>query len=223
MNSKRSRRPRKAPKVRQDKEIVAHKRLVIPSPLLPPETDVRIPFAIANQFTASATFSTQAYKINSLADSNIVYVGLSNFNGYYSKYRVTGVSMHIDFGGTASGSHWLGAATLSPVSTAIASASDVLKAAVMPYSVGATCGAVTGSSIERRRLSASMINVAGTDEVLTSSTYSAATSAVADPADLIYLHVASRSVLGGSATQSLAYVIRGTLQVKYFERITTGN
>ena len=93
----------------------------------------------------------------------------------------------------------------------------------MPYSVGATVGASTGSSIERRRLSAKMVSIAGTDEVYTSDSYSAATNAVADPTDLIYLHVCSRHTLGTSTAQGLGYVIRGTLSVKYYEHTTVGN
>ncbi len=223
MNAQRSRRRKNPGKIRPDRELVPHKRLVIPSPLLPPETDVRIPFIVANAITTAATFGTQAYKINSLADTNIQYVGLSNFNGYYSKYRVVGVSMHIDFLGQSSTVHTVACASLSPLSTAIASAADVLKCSVMPFSIGATMGLSSGSSIERRRLSASLVNIAGTEEVYTSSTYSASTNAVADPSDLIYLHIGTRSLNGLGNPQAVGYVIRGTMQVKYFERNTTGN
>lgn len=220
MMKPRTRKHRKNPHS-GDSELVPHRVNVIRGPYMAPETEVTIPFSIANQFSAtSATFATQAYKINSLADANINYVGLSNFNGFYTKYRIIGVKAHFDFLGYGQTTHFLGAATFSPVSTAIASAADVLSAGVMPNSCGATVGWATGTSIERRRMACNFVGIAGTEEVLTSDSYSAATSAVADPADLIYLHICSRALTGTSQTQNFGYVVRGHLRVRYFERKT---
>lgn len=203
-------------------QIVPHRRTVVRGPYLPPEFDVTIPISWVWTSGASTTFLTQAYKINSLADSNINYVGLANFNNFYTKYRVTGFALHFDFCGNALSSvHTCYSASLSPVSTAISSAAEVLTNAVMPRSIGATCGTSTGYSIERRKLSASTAAIAGTDEVLTSDTYSAATSPVADPSDLIYLHLGYRQLNGASTTLAAAVVVRGHLSVRYFERKTT--
>ncbi len=82
-------------------------------------------------------------------------------------------------------------------------------------------GLSSGTSIERRRLSVKMVDIAGTDEVYTSDSYSAATSAVADPSDLIYLHISCAQWVGSSTSQVNGVVVRGHLEVHYFERKTT--
>jgi len=206
---------------KKDREIVPHRRTVIKGPYLPPEFDVQIPISWVWYAGNASTFITQAYKINSLADSNIIYLGLSNFNNFYTKYRVVGFNLHFDFVGRSGLAQTVYSATLSPVSTAIASAADVLTTGVMPRSIGATVGLSGGYSIERRRLSASTAAIAGTDEVLTSDTYSAATNAVADPADIIYLHLGARQPDASATTQTVSVVVRGHLSVKYFERKTS--
>jgi len=203
-----------------EKDPFPHSVTRVPRSPLSSELEVKIPFTIVKSTTVTvAAFETQAYKINSLADANINYVGLAAYNAFYSKYRVVGVQMHIDALGVSGIEHYIGAYALSPLVTAVASATDVLSIARMPNAIGVTVGLNTGTSIERRVLAARMVNVAGTDEVETSDTYSAATSAVADPADLIYLHTAWRKVSGaGASALAYGFVIRGALNVRYFER-----
>ncbi len=215
---KKARKPRD--RVRNPKDPFPHATTrVLRSPLAP-ELKVQIPVSFVWTATSTATFLTQAYKINSLADSNMTYVGLGLFNTGYTKYRVTGATLHFDFAGASASTHSLYCASASPVSTAIASAGDVLTAALMPNSIGATCGLNSGASLERRSLSFAMTSVAGTDEVYTSDSYSAATSAVADPSDIIYLHLGFRFPGTASVSMTAVVVVRGHLDVQYFERKT---
>lgn len=198
-----------------------HPTTVVRGSPLASATRVKIPVSWnVTLAQGGANFVTTSYKINSLADAGIVYVGLNGFNTLYTKYRVLGASLHLDFLGSSATTHAVLSVSASPVSTAIASASDVLASAVMPNSVGATCGLSSGSSIERRQLSFQMVKVAGTDEVYTSDSYAAATSAVADPADLIYLHVSRRIPSGGTDSTTSNVIVRGHLDVQYFERKT---
>lgn len=219
-NHKKRKAGRKQDMVRRNRfeDQVPHPATQVHRSPVDPEALVRIPFTIVGSFANAATYQTQAYKINSLADSNIVYLGISAWASLYTKYRVVAVKTKIDACGTNQLAQWIGAFGFSPLSTAIASATDVLNFARMTNSVGVTVGAVTGSSIERLHLSARLVNVEGTENVLTDNDYTAATSAVADPASLIYLHVASRSFSGGSTAQGLAFKIYGTMEVQFFER-----
>lgn len=207
---------------RDSKDPYPHRIQKMLSPLAP-EQKVKIPIAWAWWAVSTpVAFKTQAYKINSLADTNITYNYLAQYNTFYTKYRVTGATLHFDFCGAQAASATIYAATASPLSTALASAADILRAQGMPNSFGVTVGTV-GAPIVSRTLSFAMTNVAGTDEVYTSDTYAAATSAVADPADIIYLHLGMRFLDPGNNTLQSNVSVRGHLDVQYFERSTVSS
>jgi hypothetical protein len=172
--------------------------------------------------TAGAvTFVDNVIKINSLADAtwNTVLPGLDTYNEIYSSYRIVGCQMKLEAGSKHTAN--VNAAYLfTDTSTAVTTAAGVLGASVNEYGGHRLLSAVSaGKPIATMLKKVWFAKVVGNDAVEIDDDYAAATSAVADPANLIYLHLMSSTQSGNfAANGDVAFTLNVALLVKFFNR-----
>lgn len=199
---------------------VGHTRTSVPRLLFAAEQDVQIPVYLADLISATATQYGVAYKINTLADASVKYTGLSNFNAIYKRYRVLGYNLRISWQNRS-------ATVPTAVSSLVTNSSTAPATSAIVFSNGVNPGGeLTQLSINTaghdqvyHHKKGSVAAFEGSVEVETSDSFAAATSAVADPASLLYLQLGLSAISGTSVTFSIGLLITGHLNVRYFDAI----
>lgn len=220
IRSKKQKKSLRAGRQKRDALAVAHTRTHVPRPLFASELDVWIPFWRASGSSGSSTFYGVATKLNTLADANVTYIGLANFNAIYKRYRV----IRARFKATTTSKHTtlnLVATTLVTNSaTAVASYAIVMANGINPGGKMNMLSLATGGSDKcDHDYNIEIAAFEGTREVETSSDFAAATNAVADPAQLLYVQTGVSEVFGATTTLSHSVLLKGQLLVRYFDPV----
>jgi len=197
-----------------------HSRTRVPRVLYASEFDVQIPFHDETGSALTATFFGAAYKINSLAEAGFTYLGLSNFNAIYKRYRVIAVDCSVTTHSAHATITQMVSSLITNSATAPASSAIVINNGLNPGGRLTVLGLGAGGHdicVQRHRFKVQSFE--GSVEVETADTFAAATSAVADPANLLYLQVGATDIFGTSITFSIRMLIHGTMWVRYFDAV----
>lgn len=197
-----------------------HTQTRVPRTLFSAELEVAIPINARGGSTATTTITALTLKLNSLADANWVYSGLANFNSIYKRYRVLGFDIRVQFSSRHSTLGFICSGLPTNSATAAAAVANVLANGVNPGGKLAMLSTISGGSdLREMRFRSKIAAFEGTQEVETSSDFAAATSAVADPTQLLYLQLAAAEFNGTSTTFALNILATGSMWVRYFDAV----
>jgi len=224
--SRRRKGGRKRDKNRQGEErslfnsnLLKTRNILLAAELVQP---VMICVTVGGATAGAVTFVDTAIKINSLADAtwNGAIPGLGTYNEIYASYRIVGCHMSLECGSKHTAN--VNAAYLfTDSSSLITTSAGALAASTNQFGGLRLLSASTaGKPVAMMKKKVWFADVVGSDSVQTDDDYSAATNAVADPANLIYLHLMSATQTGNfAANGDVAFTLRVTLVVKFFNRV----
>ncbi len=193
----------------------------VPRLLFAAEMDAWIPFYRTDAYTAAATgLDTTNIKINTLADSNNSYIGISLFNPNYRRYRVLKYDITAMFLNKHASSGLICSGLVTNSGTAPTTNVLVRNNMVQPGGKHQLMSTITGGSdVRHLRFKGFVSAFEGTKEVETSDTYAAALSPIADPTNLLYLQLAVIADDASSITFNASVTVTGMLLCRFFDAI----